>query len=126
MKLGTIIRMYMDEHNFSMREFAKICNLSPAQVSFMERGRNSNGDPFVPREETLIKLAAGMGITLGELLTALDEDTRVRLASAQGVTMSPEKQAVIDKILIATPEQFSLIQSYVDFVIKGYHVSHFI
>lgn len=119
MKLGTIIRMYMDEHNFSMREFAKICNLSPAQVSFMERGRNSNGDPFVPREETLIKLASGMGITLKELLAALDEDTRVRIAGAQGVTMSPKKQAVIDKILIATPEQFSLIQSYVDFVIKG-------
>ena len=119
MKLGTIIRMYMDEHSYSMREFAKICDLSPAQISFIERGRNSQGDPFIPREETLIKLAAGMGITLGELLSALDEDTRVRVASSTvGVSMSPEKQAVIDKILMATPEQFSQIKVYVDFVMQ--------
>lgn len=118
MKLGTIIRTYMDEHSYSMREFAKICDLSPAQITFMERGRNSHGDPFVPRKETLIKLAAGMGITLGELLSALDEDTRVRVASVNGVSLSPEKQAVIDKILMATPEQFSQIRSYVDFVMK--------
>ena len=120
MKLGTIIRMYMDEHSYSMREFARICKLSPAQITFMERGRNSNGDPFVPREETLIKLAAGMGITYGELLSAMDEDTRVRVASgSSGVSMSPEKQAVIDKILMATPEQFSQIKVYVDFVMKA-------
>ena len=119
MKLGTIIRMYMDEHNYSMREFAKICGLSPAQFSFMVRGKNSNGNPFVPRPDTLIKLAAGMGITYGELLAALDEETRVRVASGEnGVSMSPEKQAVIDKILMATPEQFSQIRIYVDFVMK--------
>ena len=120
MKLGTIIRMYMDEHSMSMREFAKICNISPAQVSFIERGRNSNGDPFVPREETLIKLSAGMGITYGELLAALDEGTRVRIApSVGGVSMSPDKQDVIDKILMATPSQLSKIKSYVDFVISS-------
>lgn len=118
MKLGTIIRMYMDEHNYSMREFAKICKLSPAQVSFMERGRNSKGDPFVPREETLIKLAAGMGITLRELLSLLDEDTRVRVASASGVSMTEDKQYVIDKVLIATQEQMMQIRSFVDFVMK--------
>ena len=119
MKLGKIIRMYTDEHGYSLREFAKICGISPAQMSFMIRGRNSQGDPFVPRGETLIKLAAGMGITYRELLGALDKDDRVLIgSSASGVTMSPDKQYIIEKILIASPEQISLIRSYVDFVIK--------
>ena len=30
-----------------------------------------------------------------------------------------ERQEVIDKIILATPEQFSLIKSYVDFVTKS-------
>lgn len=119
MKLGTMIRMYLDEHNYSMREFAKICGLSPAQISFVVRGKNSDGDPFLPRDETLIKIAAGMGITYRELLAGLDADTKVRLtARSEEITLSPDMQYVIDKVLIATPEQLSLIRSYVDFVMK--------
>ena len=120
MKLGTIIGMYRAEHNQSMREFAKICGLSPAQVYFMERGLNSKGEPFVPRPESLIKVAAGMGITYAELLAALDEGMKVRIAQVEeDISISPEKQTLIDKILMATPEQLSMIRSYVDFVIKG-------
>lgn len=119
MKLGTIIRMYVDEHGYSLRYFAKICGLSSSQMTFMERGVNSANKPSVPKPETLIKLAAGMGITYRELLCALDAEERVLIeTSANGVTLSPEKQDVIDKILMATSEQFALIKSYVDFVVK--------
>lgn len=120
MKLGKIIRMYVDEHGYSMRYFAKICGLSSSQMTFMERGVNSANKPSVPKPETLVKLAAGMGITYRELLCALDAEERVMIeTSSNGVTLTPEKQDVIDKILMATPEQFSQIRSYVDFVIKG-------
>ena len=62
---------------------------------------------------------AGSRSDANELLSAMDEDTRVRVASAgSGVTLTPEKQAVIDKILMATPEQFSQIKVYVDFVMQ--------
>ena len=120
MKLGKIIRMYIDEHGYSLREFSKICGISPAQMTFMERGVNSDNKPSIPKPETLIKLAAGMGISYRELLGALDKEDRVLIGSTtNGVTLTPEKQDVIDKILMATPEQFSQIKSYVDFVIKG-------
>ena len=119
MKLGKIIRMYIDEHGYSLREFSKICGISPAQMTFMERGVNSDNKPSVPKPETLVKLAAGMGISYRELLGALDKEDRVLIgSSSNGITMTPEKQDVIDKILIATPEQFALIKSYVDFVVK--------
>ena len=119
MKLGKIIRMYIDEHGYSLREFSKICGISPAQMTFMERGVNSDNKPSVPKPETLVKLAAGMGISYRELLGALDKEDRVLIgSSSNGITMTPEKQDVIDKILMATPEQFALIKSYVDFVVK--------
>ena len=120
MKLGKIISMYMDEHGYSMREFATICGLSPAQISNTVRGQNSCGEPSLPRDGTLIKIAAGMGITLGELLAGLDDDTRIRLSARNPeVSMSSERQELIDKILIATPEQLKKIASIIDLVMQS-------
>lgn len=115
MKLGDILLQYRQEHNLSMREFSKLCGLSPAQVYFMERGKNSHGDPFVPRLDSLDKVATTMGITLSELLSIMDDSMVVRIGRQD---IQGSRQSVIDKIIIATPEQFALIQSYVDFVTK--------
>lgn len=113
MKLGDIIYTYRQEHNLSMREFSKLCGLSHAQVYFMERGLNSHGEPFVPRLDSLDKVASAMGITLTELLSVVDDSMVVRLGKPD-----ENRQSVIDKIILATPEQFSMIKSYVDFVTK--------
>ena len=74
MKLGDVLISYRMEHNYSIREFAKICDLSPAQILFMERGTNSQGNPFVPKVKSLKKVAAGMGITFGELVAICDDN----------------------------------------------------
>ncbi len=116
MKLGEVIYGYRADHNLSMREFSRLCKLSPAQVYFMERGTNSHGKPFIPTTDSLIKVAAAMGITLTELLSVCDDSMAIRMNEGQ---ISLGRQEVIEKIILATPEQFSQIKSFVDFVTKS-------
>lgn len=118
MKPGDKIRAFRKEHKQSLREFAELCGLSFAQVRLMELGRNSSGKPSIPSWSSLQKAAAGMGITMQELLDGCD-DMEVRLDSVKEHVVPKERQEVIDKIILATPEQFSLIKSYVDFVTKS-------
>ena len=118
MKPGDKIRAFRKEHKQSLREFADLCGLSFAQVRFMELGRNSSGKPSIPSWPSLQKAAAGMGITMQELLDGCD-DMEVRLDSVKEHVVPKERQEVIDKIILATPEQISLIKSYVDFVTKS-------
>lgn len=116
MKLGDMIKKYREEHRYSLRDFANLCGLSFAQVRLMERGLNSNGKPFVPSVKSLKAIAKGMGISLTALLENCD-DMEIEW-DADDVQIAPEKQALIDKILIATPEQLKKIQSIVDIVMQ--------
>lgn len=117
MELKEAVAAYRQEHNLSAREFAKMCGLSHVQVIRIERGVGSDGKPLEPTIKTLRKLAYGMGISITEVIH-MCKDLVVHW-DADDVAIAPEKQSVIDKILMATPEQFSQIRSYVDFVIKG-------
>lgn len=116
MKLGELIKQYRSEHKYSLREFANICDISFAQVRLMERGLNSQGKPFVPSVKSLKCVAKGMGISLTALLEYCD-DMEIEW-DADDVAIEPDKQALIDKILIATPEQLKKIQSIVDIVMQ--------
>lgn len=116
MKLGDMIKKYREEHRYSLRDFANVCGLSFAQVRLMERGLNSNGKPFVPSVKSLKAIAKGMGISLTSLLENCD-DMEIEW-DADDVQIAPEKQALIDKILIATTEQLKKIQSIVDIVMQ--------
>ena len=117
MELKEAVAAYRHEHNLSAREFAKMCGLSHVQVIRIERGVGSDGKPLEPTIKTLRKLAYGMGISITEVIH-MCKDLVVHW-DADDVAIAPEKQSVIDKILMATPEQFSQIRSYIDFVIKG-------
>lgn len=117
MKLSDIIKAYIEEHNYSMRTFANICGISTSQMSNMARGINSQGEKSIPRPDMLKKLAAGMGIGYKELLSVLDDNALI-IVSEKGDTLAPEKQALIDKILIATPEQLEKIKSIINLVMQ--------
>ncbi len=118
MKLTEIIRNYIDEHNYSLRYFAHKCGISPAQMSLMSRGINSQGEKSIPREEILEKLAAGMGISYHELLSVLDDNSLI-VVSESGDALAPRKQALIDKILIASPEQLEKIEIIINLVMPS-------
>lgn len=115
MKLADIIKGYIEEHNYSIRSFANICGISPAQMSNMARGINSQGEKSMPRPEMLERLAAGMGIGYNELLSVMDDNALI-VVSKDGDPLAADKQALIDKILIATPEQLEKIQSIINLV----------
>lgn len=117
MKLGDMIREYRAEHRYSLREFADLCDISFAQVRLMERGLNSQGKPFIPSVKSLKLVAKGMGISLTALLERCDD--MVIEWEADDVAIDPVKQALIDKILIATPEQLKKIQGIIDLVMPS-------
>lgn len=74
MTLIELIQTYRQEHDLSQRQFALDCNLSNAYISMLERGENpKTGQPIVPSLVALKKLATGMHITLGDLMTMVDD-----------------------------------------------------
>lgn len=116
MELGEIVERYRKEHNYSLRDFAKLTGLSHVQIMRIEKGIGPDGNAFEPSVKTLKKLAAGMGITLNEIFSYC-ENIKIHF-DKDDVSIAPEKQALIDKILIATPEQLTKIQSIIDLVMK--------
>ena len=114
MKLGNLIRKYREEHRYSLREFADLCDISFAQVRLMERGLNSKGNPFVPSIPCLRAVARGMGISLTTLLEQCDDMT-VEWGTDDS-QVSPEKQELIDRVLRMDPEQVYKLTRLLDIV----------
>lgn len=74
MNLSELIIQYRTEHSMSQREFSARCGVSNGYMSMLENGGNPNtGKPLVPQIPTLMKIAAGMGMTLDDLLTLADD-----------------------------------------------------
>lgn len=75
MTLGELIILYRKEHGLSQRAFAKVCgNVSNGYVSMIENGKNPNtGKPIVLSIDKLHALASGMGMSLQDLLEAVDD-----------------------------------------------------
>lgn len=76
MKLGKIIKDYTEEHNISIREFARKCGLSNTYISNIVNKENSN-----PSVEALEKLASVMGYTTLQLFELVDDDQVFNLGS---------------------------------------------
>ena len=73
MKIGEVIKQYREERNLSQREFALRCDLSNAQISWLEIGIGSNGKPVKPTFDTVRKVAKGMGISAEQLITQCED-----------------------------------------------------
>ena len=74
MDLKDIVYNYRMANDLTMEEFAKRCGLSKGYISMLEAGRNAKtGKPIEQTFPTLKKLAAGMGITLDELMSMMQE-----------------------------------------------------
>lgn len=117
MKLGDMIKAYRNEHKYSLREFADLCGISFSQIRLMENGTNSTGGKLSPTVTSLKAVAKGMGISLTSLLENCD-DMEIEW-NAEDVAIAPEKQALIDRILIASPEQLQKIKSIIDLVMPS-------
>ena len=116
MKLGDMMKAFRAEHKYTLRDFAEVCGISFAQVRLMEKGENTHGGQLTPSIKSLKAVAKGMGISLTTLLENCD-DMEIEW-EADDVAIAPEKQALINKILIASPEQLQKLKSIIDLVMQ--------
>lgn len=80
MTLIEMIKKYRKTHGISQREFARMCGLSNAYISILEKGINpSTGKPATPNLQTLKQIASAMGMSLDDLLRSVD-DMQVEIA----------------------------------------------
>ena len=74
MNLGDLIRQYRQTHDLSQRQFAEKCDLSNGYISILEKGANPNtGKPVTPTIPQFQKLAAGMNMSVMEMLEQIDD-----------------------------------------------------
>lgn len=110
MKLGEIIRRYREEHFLSQREFARKCQLSNAQISLLEKGVGSSGEPFMPSYRTLSKVAKGMGLS-SEALIAQCEDFDIDITDDSRLENSLVEK-FIEEHINRSPDEEMLLQAY--------------
>lgn len=81
MILGDLIRQYRKEHGLSMDDFAKMCGLSKAYISILERNRNPvNDKEVVPSLETIKAVSSAIGKDFNQVIALLDGKQQVRLS----------------------------------------------
>lgn len=106
MKLSEYLKNYRKAHGLSLREFAEKCGngISHTYLSMLEHEYNpSTRKQSMPSIDRLKYLANGMGITLQELLTSVDDiDINISTASSY---IPPETQALIDFVKTIPPEK---------------------
>lgn len=77
MKLGEYVKQYRELNGLSMRDFAKLADLSHQYVACLEKGVNNNGQPLSPTLTTYSKVAKAVGKNESDLMALLVDDVRV-------------------------------------------------
>lgn len=77
MKLGEYVKQYREMNGLSIRDFAKLANLSHQYVACLEKGVNNYGQPLSPTMTTYSKVAKAVGKSESELMALLVDDVRV-------------------------------------------------
>ena len=74
MTLSDFVKEYRKEHDLSQRQFAAICGLSNGYIYMPEKNMNpKNGLPLTQSLPALKKISDGMGISLADMLTTVDD-----------------------------------------------------
>lgn len=89
MTLSDYIKEYRNKHGLSQRQFALLCGVSNGYISMLENQLNpKTNEPINPTPQQLKKIAAGMGLTLQELLSKVD-NLFIDLSSSFSLPISP-------------------------------------
>ena len=74
MKLSEFIIKYREEHDLSQRQFAEICDVSNGYISMIEKEINpKTGLPISVSLPNYVKIAKGMGISVQDLFSSIDD-----------------------------------------------------
>ncbi len=111
MKLRELIIKYRTDHDLSQRQFAEKCGISNGYISMIENDVNpKTGKPAVPSLKMLHNIAAGMNMTLDDLLTSIDElvvDIGLKKNAASAETA--KSQEFIELFNLLSPEEKNLV-----------------
>ena len=109
MRVGELIQQYREEHNLSQREFARKCGISNVAINFIEKGERENGDPYVPRFDTVKKVARAMGMSAESLISQCDD---FDLDISVGLEETPIMEDFMRELMNQSPDEAMLIQAY--------------
>lgn len=123
MTLKDLIMEYRSERSLSQRQFAAACGLSNGYISMLEKGQNpSTKLPVTPTLPKLKQLAAGMGMTLTDLLVKVDDmPVELVLDDEESKKLVPEIEDELDAEIMKvvsglTPEKKQQALSYIQFL----------
>lgn len=75
MYLGEVIKKYRKEKDISLRDFAKLCDLSHTYISALEKNIDPRTNkPIAPTLDTVKLVARAMNMNIDELLKILDDN----------------------------------------------------
>lgn len=111
--LGNIITDFMNDHDLSTRDFAKLAGISHTYVSKLQSGVDPrSGKPIEPTLDVFQKLATAMNMTLDSLLKKMElihGNEEVKSESKQIVALNKRDEKDIakdvDKIMSKLDEQ---------------------
>ena len=109
MKIGEKIAEYREQHGLSQREFARRCDLSHVIIGFLEKGERTDGTPYLPRFDTIRKVARGMG-TSAEVLISECEDFDLDISV--GMEETPLVRDFRRELQNQSTDEAMLIQAY--------------
>lgn len=105
LKLGEIIKKFREERKLSMDRFAEKSGLTKGYISMLEKNEHPKSKkPIIPTEETLLKVAKGMGVDIDFVLSRLDSDQEIQ------INISPKNMLNMDNSTPTNP-QVELIPS---------------
>ena len=115
MTLSEFIRQYRLAHGLSQRQLAIACNLSNGYISMLEKNLNpKTGLPLTPTLPVLKKLAGGMGMKLGDLLTAADDIPIIGLNPSDGTeSMNDIDFQIMELLALLPPDVKQRVLGYI-------------
>ncbi|HFT2971881.1 TPA: XRE family transcriptional regulator [Streptococcus pyogenes] len=106
MKLGEIIKNFREEKKLSMDRFAEKSGLTKGYISMLEKNEHPKSKkPIIPTEETLLKVAKGMGVDIDFVLSKLDSDQEIQ------INISPKNMLNMDNPSTPTTPKVERIPS---------------
>ena len=89
-ELGMIIRNFRKKNKIGLRAFAKMIDVSPSYLTFLERNENpSTGKPISPSLDTIRSAACAMNMDLITLMSKLGMEFDTMPAVEEGIVMPP-------------------------------------
>ena len=95
MHLGEIIKEYRIEHKLSMDAFSKKSGLTKGYISMLEKNEHPKSKkPIVPTEETISKVARGMGVDVGYILNKLNPNQEIQINISPATLSSVSQDSI--------------------------------